>query len=95
MLIALAIRCEEIIDDLEVGDRTSQWFWNMVSNMGLGGMSDTNYDEYAVQDIVTRFLNRDYEPDGRGGLFRVRDWDRDMRRAEIWHQLLAYMNSIG
>lgn len=95
MLIALAIRCEEIIDDLEIGDRTSQWFWNMISNMGLGAMNDTNYNEWLVNDVITRFLNRDYEPDGRGGLFRVRDWDRDMRTAEIWHQLLAYMNSIG
>lgn len=95
MMIALASRCENIMDDFEMGDRTSQWFWNMISNMGLGGMNDMNYDERLVDDIVTRFLNREYEPDGRGGLFRVRGWDRDMRTAEIWHQLLAYINSIG
>lgn len=95
MMIALASRCENIMDDFEMGDRTSQWFWNMISNMGLGAMNDTNYNEWLVNDVVTRFLNREYEPDGRGGLFRVRGWDRDMRTAEIWHQLLAYINSIG
>lgn len=95
MMIALAIRCEEnLMVDRTMGDRTAQWFWNMISNMGLGGMTDTNYNEWLVNDVVTRFLNREYEPDGRGGLFRVRGWHRDMRTAEIWHQLLAYINSM-
>lgn len=94
MMLALAICCEKIIDDPLIGDRTSQWFWNMITNMGLGAMNDTNYNEWLVNDVVTRFLNRDYEPDGRGGLFRVRGWDRDMRTAEIWHQLMAYINTL-
>lgn len=95
MILAVAIRCEEnIMDDPSMGDRTSQWFWNMITNMGLGGMYDTNYDEQLVIDVVDRFLRREYEPDGRGGLFRVRNWDRDMRDAEIWHQLMAYINSM-
>lgn len=95
MMIALAIRCEEnIMDDPGMGDRTGQWFWNMITNMGLGSMSDSNYNEWLVNDVVTRFLERDYEPDGRGGLFRVKGWHRDMRTAEIWHQLMAYINSL-
>lgn len=76
------------------GDRTSQWFWGMITNLGLGSMSDSNFNEWLVNDIVTRFLDRDYEPDGRGGLFTVKNWNRDMRTAEIWHQLMAYINSI-
>ena len=36
MMIALAIRCEEnIMDDPNIGDRTAQWFWGMVVNLGL------------------------------------------------------------
>lgn len=95
MLIALAIRCEEnIMDDPEKGNRTSQWFWSMITNLGLGSMSDSNFNEWLVNDVITRFLNREYEPDGRGGLFTVKNWNRDMRTAEIWHQLMAYINSI-
>ena len=94
MMLALAFKCEELMDDLTIGNRTSQWFWNMITNMGLGSMNDTNYNEWLVNDVVTAFLNREYEPDGQGGLFRVRGWHRDMRTAEIWHQLLAYINSI-
>lgn len=94
MLVALAIRCEKNMDNPEKGDRTGQWFWTMITNLGLGAMSDNNFNEWLVNDVITRFLEREYEPDGRGGLFRVRGWHRDMRTAEIWHQLLAYMNTI-
>lgn len=94
MMVALAIREESIMDDPEKDDRTSQWFWNMITNLGLGGMSDENFNEWLVSDVVTRFLEREYEPDGRGGLFRVRGWHRDARDAEIWHQLMAYINTI-
>lgn len=94
MMLALSMKCEELMDDITIGDRTSQWFWNMVTCMGLGSMNDTNYNEWLVNDVVTIFLNREYEPDGRGGLFYVRGWPRDMRTSEIWHQLMAYINSI-
>lgn len=95
MMVALAIRCEEnIMDDPMKGNRTGQWFWGMITNLGLGSMSDGNFNEWLVNDVVTRFLEREYEPDGRGGLFTVKGWNRDMRTAEIWHQLMAYINSM-
>lgn len=95
MMIALAIRCEEqIADDTTYGDRTAQWFWNMVVNMGLGGMVDSMYDEEYVGVTLHRFLSRKYEPDGRGGLFRIRDCPDDMRKEEIWRQALWYLNTV-
>lgn len=96
MMLALALHCEEnIMVDPELGDRTSQWFWAMIKNMGLANMTDSNYNEWLVNDVVTRFLNREYDYDGKGGLFRVKNWHRDMRKAEIWHQLMAYINSMN
>ena len=96
MMLALAIRCEEnIMDDPTMGDRTAQWFWGMISSLGLGGMYDTNFDIYKVEDVVNRFLDRDYDPDGRGGLFTIRNFEYDMRTIEIWHQLCEYLNSIS
>ena len=96
MMVALAIRCEErIMSDPEKGDRTAQWFWGMISSLGLSGMTDYNFDKRLVRDVITRFLDREYEPDGRGGLFTIRRWNRDARDAEIWHQLMAYLNTLG
>ena len=93
MMVALAIRCEEhIMDDDEIGDRTRQWFWNMVVNLGLGDMDDANFDKRYVNDVIERFLDREYEPDGRGGLFLIRDCDVDLRDVEIWYQLMMYLD---
>ena len=95
MMIGLAIHCEEhIMDDPGIGDRTGQWFWEMMVNLGLGAVSDDRFDRRYVEDIVNRFLDRQYEPDGKGGLFRIRNCKRDLREVEIFSQLCWYLNSI-
>lgn len=95
MMLALAVRCEEnIMDDPLYGDRTAQWFWGMVTSLGLGGMYDKNFNFDKVEEVIARFLNRDYDTDGSGGLFTVKDSEYDMRKIEIWHQLCEYLNSI-
>lgn len=96
MMLALAINCEEhIMDDPYFGDRTGQWFWGMVSNLGLGGMTDDRFDECYVEECIVRLLRREYEPDGKGGLFTVRHCTEDLRDVEIWHQLCWYLNNIA
>ena len=95
MMVALSIRCEEtIMDDPNIGDRTSQWFWGMITNLGLGSMIDDRFDRQYVDDVITRFLNRKYDPDGKGGLFRIKNCMYDLRKIEIWNQLCWYLNTI-
>lgn len=95
MMIALGIRCEEdFMDDPLVGDRTGQWFWGMVVNLGLGSMDDARFDSRHVDYIISRFLNRDYSPDGKGGLFTIKGCKEDLRDVEIWYQLCWYLDSI-
>ena len=95
MMVALAIRCEEsIMSDSEIGNRSERWFWSMVESLGLIDMDDRYFDRYVTDDILTRFLDREYEPDGRGGLFVVNDPPRDMRDVEIWYQAMWYFNEI-
>lgn len=95
MMVALAIRCEEtIMDDPSKGDRTSQWFWEMLTSLGLGSMDNSRYDPEYVDDVTERFLSRDYEPNGRGGLFTIRNCKFDLRETEIWIQLLWYLDTI-
>ena len=96
MMVALSVRCEEnIMDDPNIGDRTAQWFWGMVGNLGLGTMNDARFDEAYVDRVLRTFLNREYDADGRGGLFTVRDCEYDMRNVEIWYQLCWYLDSIS
>lgn len=96
MIVALAIRCEEtIMDDTRYGDRTGQWFWDMLANLGISHMSDDNFDEEVVTDSIFTFLNRNYEPDGRGGLFYIKDCEDDLRKVEIWTQLCWYLDKFA
>ena len=95
MLIALAIRMEEdIMFDPHIGDRTGQWFWQMINNLGLSAMTDKHFDEREVDVAICGFLNRSYGHDGKGGLFRVRGCKRDMRKVEIWIQMLWYLDTF-
>ena len=94
MMVALSIRMEkDIMEDLRYGDRTSQWFWTMVNNLGLGSMTDSKFNEEEADYIIDRFINHNYEPNGKGGLFIV-DGDEDLRDEEIWVQMCWYINTL-
>lgn len=96
MMVALSLRIEEhIMEDFDPDDRTNEWFWNMVVSMGLSTMDDTCFSEQYAECIVTRFLNRDYWPNGEGSLFTIRNCERDMRKVEIWYQMNYFINSIS
>jgi hypothetical protein len=94
MMVALAIRCEEnILLDFEIGDRTYEWFQDMLKSLGV----DQNDDEFNysyVDSTIEHFLDRDYAPDGCGSLFHLRHPPDDMRRAEIWYQAMWWIDEI-
>ena len=92
MMIALSMRCEEqIMDDPDIGNRTGQWFWDMIDNLGLGNMSDSKFDSLYVDEVLQRFLNRDYKRNGEGGLFTINRRGLDMRSVEIWYQMCWHL----
>ena len=95
MMVGLATRCEEsIMDDPQIGDRTGQWFWGMIASLGLSGMTDDKFDRDEFDDIMHNFLSHNYAPNGKGGLFTIKNCDEDLRRVEIWRQLCWYLDSI-
>jgi len=95
MMIGLSLRCEDyIMADDRYGNRTGEWFWNMILSLGLTGMTDTNFDKGFVEEVLFRFIIRDYDADGKGGLFTIINPHIDMRRIEIWHQLNWYLEEV-
>lgn len=93
MLVAMCIKCEEdVMYDPEFDDRTGLWFWGIIDNMGLSSMSDRNYDEETVTDILESFLDRTYAKDGRGGIAMIPAYPGDMREVEIWYQLMWHLS---
>lgn len=95
MMTALALRCEEtIMDDPQYGNRTKTWFWGMVVSLGLGDQYDENFDYDKVDKVITKFLERKYSANGKGGLFTTRHRNQDMRDVEIWYQLQYYLDEL-
>ena len=96
MMVALAVRCEEtIMDDTRYGDRTGQWFWEMMTNLGIGNMFDERFDAEFVEEKVSIFLDREYAPNGKGGLFYIKGCQDDLRDVEIWTQLCWYLDKFA
>lgn len=94
MLIALANRCEEdIMHNDSLGDRTGQWFWEMIINIGFGNMNDTKYKEEKVDALLYKFMCRDYDDNGTGCAFRTTR-NVDMRRIELWYQMQYHITEI-
>lgn len=92
MMVALAIKCESFMSDDEIGDRISQWFWDMIVNLGLQSMDDSNYNERYIRRIVDRFLRRQYESNGKGSLFYIDKCYYDLKHSEIWYQMMWYLD---
>nr|DAG44149.1 MAG TPA: hypothetical protein [Caudoviricetes sp.] len=93
MIIGLAHRIEtDITCEPDGVDRTSEWFWQMISSLGLENMTDFDFNSDKVIDILRCFLNRRYAKNGRGGLFTVNNYDGDMRGIEIWYQANIWLN---
>lgn len=95
MMLALAIRCEEhLMENTDYGDRAGQWFWEMIVCLGLGHMTDENFDESYADRVIDIFLNREYDKSGKGGLFEIHDPSKDMRKIDIWYQMCFHLNEI-
>ena len=91
MMVALCLRCEEqIMCNEEDGNRTGEWFNGMMNSLGL---IEIVYEKEAY-DILSRFANHAYEPDGKGGLFTIPNCGKDMRTAEIWYQAMWYLDEV-
>lgn len=95
MMVALALRCEEdTMSNTDIGNRTGKWFWDMIVSLGLESMDDTDYEEMYTDNVLERFLYREYDPDGKGGLFTINNPYDDLRTVEIWYQMLWYLDEL-
>lgn len=95
VMVALAYRCEEeYMADPDYGDRTGEWFFGMIQSLGLAGMDDSRFNLIYTMNILERFLNREFKPNGEGSLFTVQNSNQDFRKTEIWYQMCWYLDEI-
>lgn len=78
----------------EMDDSPTPWFWHLIETLELEQYNDTAYDdtaEEAIAKTLDRVIWRNYRPNGQGGLFPLRNSNRDQRKVELWYQLNAYL----
>jgi hypothetical protein len=89
LLIALSIKLSE-----QGGNRPADWFWEMIQNLGMTECTDAApAEEVIISHILDKVMNRDYSPNGAGGLFPLQDMSKhqDQRDVELWYQAQAYL----
>jgi len=96
MLIGLAYRLEFETAQSKWEKTVSEWFWILIDNLGLICCDNDAYFTNSkvgsdVPETIGRMLSREYEADGEGGLFPLKNPKKDQRRIEIWYQMTSYI----
>jgi hypothetical protein len=89
LMIAMSYR---LVFETDPDGQPAYWFWKLAENIGIGGFNDASgYEHCDVDEILNRVIFRQYEPDGTGGFFPLKDPRADQRSIELWYQLNAYV----
>lgn len=88
MLVALSI---DISEQSGAGDER-KFFSELLNNLNLLADDDSHYNESEVNYILERWLNRTYSPGGSGNIFYTMNSSVDMRKIDIWQQMMIYIN---
>lgn len=84
---------EDVIGTHHNAQRTVEWFWMMLDNLGLkdvGDVKDPLIKNY-IHGVIDAWLNRDFEFDGTGSPFPIKRPVEDQRKNEIWKQICTYI----
>lgn len=95
VLIYLAIRARDVLYDGDFTITVDALFWEFITNLGLDF-----YNKYAFKGAETdneiietldRWLNREFQKNGKGGIFPLRNPKKDQRDEELWYQMNYYL----
>lgn len=92
MLIGLSRRLS-----FEAEGEPREWFWILLRNVDLARYTDaqctrlTDKGWSRIDETLNRITHRNYDYDGRGGLFPLNNAQDDQREVELWYQLCAYI----
>ena len=91
--LALAIDTDIMCSPYDDFDRTQDWFWVMMHNLGFDKFNDACWDANSLEYVMKTLDNlnkRNIGKDGSGGIFPLRNPQSDQRTTEIWYQMQAF-----
>lgn len=85
---------QNVMWDSDKGNRTTDWVYRMLRNIGLDGCTD-DYSIEEMEEYVKKkcqiFVSRTYSFDGSGGLFPLLHPVEDQRKLPLWYQMQNYL----
>lgn len=92
VLVAMSKRIEtEITGDLG-NDHIEKWFWVMIGNLGLNLYVDERYDDNKINEILDIWLMREFDRDGTGSIFPLKNCPNDITKTDMWYQMQLYLS---
>lgn len=92
VLVALARR----IDKEYIGEpgepHPGMIFWRMMRNLGLDKYTVRRYNQGAVLKAVSKWLLREFNEDGEGGIFPMKHTVRNQKILPIWNQMTEFLS---
>ena len=100
MIIGISKRMSEQLMDEDGEDKTAQYFWEIMENLGLTCMDDDNFGwetglaQKKIAKTCEILCKRQYNPDGTGGgMFPMPGvFGINQKKMEIWYQMQDYIN---
>lgn len=94
MLIALAQRMSFNASESSLEDESSKWFWIFINNLKLRPALGEIQERHNLE-IIHNLINRNYKPNGCGGIFPLEHPTEDQREVEIWYQMMYFIEELG
>lgn len=101
VFVMLAEDMFNLLDELDGEDRRPMFFWEMIDNLGLTSFTDQLFRDYPekkelylrrIQKKLDIWMHREYDYNGTGGLFPLRDPRSDQTKIELWYQMQSYIS---
>lgn len=95
VLIALSQKMDYTLYDDDKGDRSRIWFWEMISNLKLDDYTNARIENNwallgHIDNIIIKWLNRDFGMNGWGSPFPLWYPRTDQRRLQLIDQMNEY-----
>lgn len=67
-------------------------FWELLGNLGVDKFDNNHYNSVEIDEILAIWINREFDFNGNGSLFPLKNPEEDQTCVELWGQCMAYLS---
>ena len=89
VLIAMCVKMAyNVMGDADPG----LYFWEFLDNLGLLNYPNKKFDKFEVDQIVKKWLKKDFKKNGIGSPFPIPNTSFDLRTFDMWRHCNLYIS---